>query len=257
MSQSSGTRIAIVTGSAQGIGRAIALKLADDGLDIVVNDIEAKASSVDEVVKEIVAKGRKAVAICADISNEASVQALVDQTVEHFGGLDVMVANAGVFAMGPLLDVTAEQWDKVVSINSRGVLFLYQAAARQMIKQGRGGRIVGACSDAGKKGYQMLSIYGASKAAVRTLTQSASTEFWKHGITVNCYAPGAIFTDMVAFMTEEDGAGGRKVKGGVGSDAVPVGAPEDVASLVSFIVSPGARWITGQTIHVNAGALFE
>ncbi|KDQ56302.1 hypothetical protein JAAARDRAFT_36476 [Jaapia argillacea MUCL 33604] len=254
-------RVAIVTGSAQGIGRAIALQLAEDGPDVVVNDIKSCYDKVEEVVNQIRAKGGKAVGAVGDVSSEVEVQAVVDKAVSEFGGLDVMVANAGVLAIKPFLDTSVKDWERILSINSRGTFLLYQAAARQMIKQGRGGSIIAACSDAGTRGMPMLSAYSASKAAVRGLTQTASTELWRHGITVNAYAPGAIATDMALHAIAEGGAEEKVANDtaetvGLPSDT-PVGTPEDVAALVSFLASPKARWISGQTIHVNGGAQFE
>ncbi|KAG8701411.1 hypothetical protein FRC11_012193, partial [Ceratobasidium sp. 423] len=143
-------RVAIVTGAAQGIGRAIALQLARDGVDVAVNDIPDKGAELAQLVKEIEQMGRKAIPIPADVSKESEVQAIVQKTVKEFGGLDIMVANAGIIlGLTPILEITDEDFDRVMNVNCKGTLYCYRAAAVQMIKQGRGGRIIGASSSAG------------------------------------------------------------------------------------------------------------
>ncbi|EGN97513.1 hypothetical protein SERLA73DRAFT_124200 [Serpula lacrymans var. lacrymans S7.3] len=191
------TRVAIVTGAAQGIGRAIALRLADDGFDVVLADIESQTALVDDTVSEIARKGRQALSVPTDVSKEEQVKDLVAKTVETFGGLDVMVANAGIASAKSLLDVSEEEFDKVMSINIKGVLFCYRHAAQAMINQGKGGRIIGASSAAGKRAIKGCGAYNASKSAVRALTQTAASEFAKYNITVNAYAPGIIDTAMI------------------------------------------------------------
>ncbi|KAI0929116.1 hypothetical protein AcV5_006468 [Taiwanofungus camphoratus] len=173
MSHTSTTRVAIVTGAAQGLGSSIALRLADDGLDVAVNDIGSKTDQLQQIVTQIQAKGRRALAVPADVSRDADVQAMVAKVVEGLGGLDVMVANAGIVLFKSILDTQLEEWDRMMLINVRGVMLCYKYAAVQMIKQGRGGRIIGASSVAGKTGVLNLSAYCASKFAVRGITQSA------------------------------------------------------------------------------------
>ncbi|KAF9810389.1 hypothetical protein IEO21_06964 [Rhodonia placenta] len=216
------TRVAIVTGAAQGIGRAIALRLADDHLDVAVNDIASKTDQLQELVSQIQARGGRSLAVPADISNEDDVQKMIAKVVETFGGLD-MVANAGIVAFKSLIELSSEDFDKMISVNLRGVMLCYKHAAMQMIQQGRGGRILGMLA---------LSAYSATKFAVRGLTQSA--ELSKHNITVNAYAPGFIK-----------------------SPNTPVGEPEVIASLVSYLIKPEAYFITGQTIMVNGGLLVD
>ncbi|KAH9929827.1 uncharacterized protein B0H18DRAFT_175779 [Fomitopsis serialis] len=247
------TRVAIVTGSAQGIGRSIALRLAEDGLNVVINDIPAKAAQIEEAVAEIKAKsGVKVIAAPADVTNEEAVQAMIASVVEQLGSLDVMVANAGVMSYGPLVLVPSEEWDRVININLRGVMLCYKYAAKQMIEQGRGGRIIGASSMAGRHGMPYTSAYAASKFAIRGLTQSLASELAKDNITVNVYAPGAIRTNIVSL---ED----AKAQGLSGSalSKIPIAEPEVIASLVSYIAKPEAYFITGQTISANGGAHFD
>ncbi|KAI0945034.1 hypothetical protein AcW1_001823 [Taiwanofungus camphoratus] len=189
-------RIAVVTGASQGLGLSIALRLADDGLDVAVNDLASKNAQIQEVVSQIEARGRRALAVPADVSREEEVQAMIMRVIEQLGGLDVMIANAGIAVLKPFLETSTEEWDRIVSVNLRGVMLCYRYAALQMIKQGRGGRIIGASSQAGKKGTTNLSAYGATKFAVRGLTQTAALELAPHNITVNAYAPGIIITAL-------------------------------------------------------------
>ncbi|KAJ7458170.1 hypothetical protein FB451DRAFT_979798, partial [Mycena latifolia] len=162
---------AVVTGTAQGIGRAIAVRLAADGFDIAVNGIAVKSAELQGVQEEIERLGRKAGCFLADVTIEAEVRTMLDGIVVEFGDIDVMVANAGICMGSAFLDVSIDDWDRTMSVNVRGVFLCYQYAARQMVAQGRGGRIIGASSMAGK---QVLngSCYSASKFAVRGLTQA-------------------------------------------------------------------------------------
>ncbi|KAF7968381.1 hypothetical protein HWV62_30877 [Athelia sp. TMB] len=189
--------VALVTGGGQGIGRAISLKLADDGFDIAVNDIPSNQEKLETLVEEIKSKGVKACFVIADVTQEDQVKEMVDTTVKNLGGLDVMVANAGIVQFGiPLTEVTAEDFERIFAVNVKGVFFCYKHAGLQMVAQGRGGRIIGASSVAGQKAGILLGPYSASKFAVRGLTQALAQELGPHHITVNSYAPGAIDTDM-------------------------------------------------------------
>ncbi|KAF7369252.1 NAD(P)-binding protein [Mycena venus] len=269
--------VALVTGAAQGIGRAIALRLAQDGFDIAVNDISANSANLDSLVDEIKQKGRKSSKHVADVSQEDSVKEMFDEVVKEHGGLDVMVANAGVAGPygTPLTTLTADQWDKVMGVNARGTFLSYKYAGLQMIKQGRGGRIIGASSYMGKKGNFVLcpvlqanplwdagtatqGVYSASKFAVRGLTQAAASEFGPHGITVNAYAPGAINTSMLTggtSTTEQAEALLERFK--AMSPLNMVGTPEDIANLVSFLASKESQFITGQSVSINGGLFFD
>ncbi|KII91344.1 hypothetical protein PLICRDRAFT_51515 [Plicaturopsis crispa FD-325 SS-3] len=250
------TRVAIVTGSSQGIGHAIALRLADDGLDVAVNDIDRQKSRLDTVVKEIQERGRRSIGVCADVSTEEGVRALVDTVVRELGGVDVMVANAGVVVYANLLDTSTEDFDRIMRVNARGPFLQYKIAAEQMIKQGRGGRIIGASSMCGHKGFKTVGAYVASKFAVRGLTATAAAEWVKHGITVNAYAPGIINTELA--KTEADAGRGTavamKIAFGLPVDG-PLGETEDVAGLVSYLAKPESRFITGQTLLIDGGTL--
>ncbi|KAF8527623.1 acetoin reductase family protein [Hysterangium stoloniferum] len=268
-------QVAIITGAAQGIGRAIALRLAEDGLDICINDIPSKATTLDALAEEIKAKNRRAVTVLGDMSKEADVQNLVKVAVEKLGGLDVMVANAGIGHSSPLVTTTVEEWDRIHNINARGVFLCYKEAAIQMIKQGRGGRIIGASSVAGKKGVAQWAPYCASKFAVRGLTQSAASELAQYGITVNTYAPGVVRTDLWNVVdAAREGHGLSKLSPLVFSgNLAPVLEPEDISGVVSYLVRPEAKFVTGnpalsmahwmlrnypgQSINVNGGSYFD
>ncbi|KAJ7217018.1 short chain oxidoreductase, partial [Mycena pura] len=207
-------RVALVTGAAQGIGRAIALRLAADGLDVGVADLPAKLDALNGLVEEIEALGRKAHPIATDVSKEAEVQAMVDATVSEsaLGRLDVsqMVANAGVGSRAAsILDADFADWERIWDVNIRGVIFCYKHAARQMVKQGDGGRIIGASSICGLRGFAGKGGYCISKAAVRSQTQTVALELRTHRITVNAYAPGLIETEMTKSEADKLHSEGR------------------------------------------------
>ncbi|KAF9477690.1 acetoin reductase family protein [Pholiota conissans] len=259
MSSSPSTKVALVTGAAQGIGKAIALKLADDGLDIALNDLSSKSSELESLKAEIETKGRKTTIVFGDVSSEPDVIAMIEGVVSQLGSLDVMVANAGITFACPLTELPVSEWDRTLAINTRGLFLCYRHAAKQMIKQGRGGRIIGAASSAGKQGIANLGHYSASKFAVRGLTQAAAQEWGPHKITVNCYAPSTVQTPMIdnfitqvglpkdAFYTSQSQATALGYHG----------QPEYIASLVSFLASEGSHHITGQSINIDGGKLFD
>uniref|UniRef100_A0A0W0FFY6 Putative NAD(P)-binding protein n=1 Tax=Moniliophthora roreri TaxID=221103 RepID=A0A0W0FFY6_MONRR len=255
--------VVIITGSAQGIGRAIALRLASDGYDIAVNDIAPQKEHLESLKSEIESKGRKSIVVIADVSKEEEVQKMVDTTVKELGGLDVMVANAGIVHFKPLIQTSVADWDRLFAVNTRGLMLCYQTAAKQMIAQGRGGRIIGACSMAGKKAFPAYAAYSATKFAVRAITQSAAAELGRYKITVNAYCPGNIETpmmhNMIPIIAESTGADLETVKKQFENAAVVGyhGQPEDVASLVSYLASPDSHFITGQSLVCDGGVVFD
>ncbi|KAG6872209.1 hypothetical protein C0995_011972 [Termitomyces sp. Mi166 len=273
--------VALVTGAGQGIGRAIALRLADDGFDVAVNDISA--TDLEGLVEEIKSKQRKSSFHVADVSIEEQVKGLITNVVEHHGSLDVMIANAGIAVWKPFLETTEDDWNKLLAVNVKGTFFCYKHAGVQMIAQGRGGRIIGASSLAGKQGTPIMAAYSATKFAIRGLTQSAGDKIFddpqhlqamalgSHGITVNAYAPGPIETPMLEYLDSENAT---LTKGKTGDLLETVntkshstivnelirllqlrhrsplgfnGSPADIASLVSYLVSKEASFITGQS----------
>ncbi|KIJ62323.1 hypothetical protein HYDPIDRAFT_94665 [Hydnomerulius pinastri MD-312] len=248
--------IAIVTGAAQGIGRAISLRLADDGFDVAVNDIPANKENLETVSLEIAAKGRRTCQLVADVTDEEQVKGMINDVVKQLGGLDVMIANAGICRVGTLLDTTLDNWESNFAVSVKGTFLCFKYAAQQMVAQGRGGRLVGASSVAGKTGHANQIAYCSAKFAVRGLTQCAALELGRHGITVNSYAPGAMVTPMCKYIRvandqRTDGADnfyeGDYYKRMADRCAVGyLGKPNDVASIVSYLVSKEAHYITGK-----------
>jgi meso-butanediol dehydrogenase/(S,S)-butanediol dehydrogenase/diacetyl reductase len=256
------SRSALVTGAARGIGRAIAERLAADGLGVSVADLASSKDQVESVVANLGGPD-VALGLIVDVTDADSVEEAVADHVRHFGGLDVMVANAGIAVTAPLVETTAEQWRLTMEVNVRGVFHCYQSAARQMIAQGYGGRLIGAASVAAHRGGKWQGAYSASKFAVRGLSQSAAQELAPHQITVNVYSPGVVHTPMWegidAEMTRRRGTE-------VGSElaamvaGIPLGRLEtatDVAGVVSFLASPDAGYVTGQSIVVDGGMWFS
>ncbi|KAL5525054.1 hypothetical protein ACEPAF_8923 [Sanghuangporus sanghuang] len=259
-------RVAIVTGASRGIGRATVLRLADDGIDVAVNDIAAQQDGIDKVVEEVRRKGRRAIAVTGDVSVEEDVTTMVEKTAKELGSVDMMIANAGIYPTSAFVETSVETFRKVMDINILGVFLCFKYAAIQMIEQGRGGRLIAASSAAGKKGSPGFASYSASKFAVRGLVQSASLELRTCGITVNGYAPGFIahpsckqlllyildyevlmLTNEVLLTLEEDVLKRLQSRSSTGK-------PEDIASMVSYLVKPEAYFVNGQTVNVNGGS---
>lgn len=251
-------KTAIVTGAGQGIGRAIALRLARDGMNVVINDISQ--TTAEQVAGEIRGLGVESMGIRADVSIREEVNAMVAQVVEKFGRLDVMVSNAGIQQIKPALEATDEDVDKLFNVNFKGVLWCAQAAAMQMIKQG-GGKIINAASASSHAGFPLMSIYSATKFAVRALTQSLAKELGPHGVTVNAYCPGIVGGPMWDSMDEEIGKIMGVPKGETlkkATELIALGrvqTPEDVAGFVSFLASKDSDYMTGQSPLIDGGII--
>jgi meso-butanediol dehydrogenase/(S,S)-butanediol dehydrogenase/diacetyl reductase len=256
-------RSAIVTGASRGIGRAIALRLGRDGYDLTVNDLPATQTSLAEVADEIKKHGSSAIAFVGDVSSASDVATMVNTHVERFGGLDVMVANAGIAVTAQFLDTTVDHWRRTMAVNLEGVFNCYQVAARIMIAQGRGGRLIGAASVAAHRGGRWQAAYAASKFGVRGLTQAVAQELGQYGITANTYSPGVVQTAMWDSIDETiTAADGRRRGEAVAAmvPAIPLGrlaTPEDVAGVVSFLASENSSYMTGQSIIVDGGMYFS
>ncbi|KAF9464313.1 NAD-binding protein [Collybia nuda] len=257
-------QVAIITGAADGIGKAVALRLASDGYDIIVADLPHQRVLMDFVVEEVKdTTGRRAISYEVDVTKEDQVKDMIHTAVENLGGLDVMVANAGLSAMDSLLDTTIDEWKKVFDVNSTGTFLCYREAARSMIARGIKGRIVGACSTTGKKSGAYLGAYGSSKFAQRALTQVAACEWAQYGIRVNGYAPGPTDTPMMKKAEKR----AEEILGTKPEDfrealkaAMPFrrfGSREEIANAVSFLVSEESSFVTGQTINVDGGMWFD
>jgi 3-oxoacyl-[acyl-carrier protein] reductase len=238
-------KIALVTGAAQGIGRDIALALANDGADVAICDVNLDAAQ--KTAGDIEAKGRKSLALKANVAASADVTAMIDQVVEKFGKIDILVNNAGITRDGLILRMKDEDWDLVLSINLKGSFLCTKAALKYMSKQ-RGGTIINIASIVGAMGNAGQANYVASKAGLIGLTKTIAREYANRGITANAVAPGFIDTAMTQALSEN-------VRQELAKQ-IPMGklgTPEDVANAVRFLASPWASYITGQVIHVNGG----
>jgi len=251
-----------ITGAARGIGKAIALRLGQDGHHIAVSDLASMKDELEATRQEIEATGVKAIAVTGNVTSPEDVKHLVATTAQQLGSLDVMIANAGIVITKPTLDVTPEEYDKVHAVNNRGVFLCYTEAARQMIRQGNGGKIIGASSIAGHKGFGLLSAYSSSKFGVRALTQACAQEWAPYGITVNAYCPGIVDTQMWVEVDHDlgeiNGVGrGESMQAmaeGITLGRVSTGA--DVAAFVSYLAGPDSNYMTGQSPLIDGGMLF-
>jgi 3-oxoacyl-[acyl-carrier protein] reductase len=243
-------KVALVTGAARGIGEAIALKLAREGADVVVTDVDLEG--IQRVAQEIGGLGHKAKAIQADVSQREAVQRLVSEAVSVFGQIDILVNNAGIIRRGTFLEHDPQDWEKVLSVNLGGTFNCAKEVVPLMIKQG-GGKIINISSVVGKMGdIASAPSYGTSKGAINTFTKSLARELAPYGINVNAVAPHAIETDMSREWSEEKH---RQIV-----EAIPLkrlGKPEEVAEVVAFLASDGAGFITGQILDVNGGYLMD
>jgi 3-oxoacyl-[acyl-carrier protein] reductase len=236
----------LVTGASRGIGREIALELARLGADVAVNYAGSEAKA-NEVVDEIKALGREAMAIQCDVANSESVAEMVKATIEQFGRLDILVNNAGITRDNLLMRMKESEWDDVINTNLKGVFLCTKAVTRQMMKQ-RSGRIINIASIVGVSGNAGQANYVAAKAGVIGLTKTSAKELAPRGITVNAIAPGFISTDMTDELTEEIQQAMLQ--------QIPLarfGDPKDIASVAAFLASDASRYMTGQTLHVDGG----
>lgn len=237
-------RVAIVTGSGRGIGRAIALKMADAGASIVVNDID-KAAEV--VAQEIRAMGKQSQAIMADVSSASDVAKLIETATATYGRIDILVNNAGINRDQLLVRMAEEDWDKVIAIDLKSVFLCTRAVLRPMIKQ-RWGRIISISSIVGLMGNAGQTNYASAKAGIIGFTRSVAREVASRGITANAIAPGFIDTEMTQQLPENQR---QELIARIPSGRL--GSPEDVAAAVCFLASEEASYITGQVLTVDGG----
>jgi 2-hydroxycyclohexanecarboxyl-CoA dehydrogenase len=240
-------RVAIVTGAASGIGRATALDLAREGATVVVADIDI--SGAEKVAAEIRKSGH-AIAQQVDVTDAAQARSMAAETLKAFGRIDILVSNAGWDRAGPFMETDEEFWDKVIAINYRGHLATTHAVLPSMIERGWG-RIVTVASDAGRVGSTGEVVYSGAKGAVIAFTKGLAREVARHGVNVNCVAPGLTDTPLLAGISE----GAERLMAAI-VRSIPlgrVGRPEEVARAIVFFASPDADYITGQTLSVNGG----
>lgn len=243
-------KVAIITGAGQGIGRATALSLAKEGADIVVNDIEVNLA--EKVAQEIVSQGRKAMPFKADVSIAHDVKEMVKTTLERFGKIDIMVNNAAIFSRAaPFWETTEEDWDKEIAVNIKGVFNGCKAVIKFMIDK-RYGKIVNISSASGKWGTPDLAVYSATKAAVIGFTKALARGLAPYGINVNCVAPGPIKTALMEAAPKELM---ERIMPTVPLNRI--GKPEDIAAMVTFLVSDESNFITGQSISVDGGRTMQ
>ena len=239
-------KVALVTGGSRGIGRAIALKLAENGADVAIN-YAGNTAAAEEVKTAIEQMGRKALLVQGSVADTDGVQTIVNTVVKELGRLDILINNAGITRDGLLMRMKEADWDDVMHTNLKGVYNCSKAVLRTMMKQ-RSGRIVNMASVVGEMGNAGQTNYAATKAGVIGFTKSLAKEVASRGITVNAIAPGFIATDMTSVLTDDQKAEMART--------IPLGRagqPEDVANAVLFLVSEGAAYITGQVLNVDGG----
>jgi 2-hydroxycyclohexanecarboxyl-CoA dehydrogenase len=241
-------QVAIVTGAASGIGRATAMRLAEEGAAVVIADLNAQGAA--DVAGAISGQGGRALAQEVDVTDAPGVKAMTARANEVFGRVDVLVSNAGWDRAGPFADTDEELWDRVIAINYRGHLATCHAVLPYMKEQG-GGRIVTVASDAGRVGSSGEVVYSGAKGAVIAFTKGLAREVARDGINVNCVAPGLVDTPMLAGINE----GNEKLIAAI-VRSIPLGrtgVPEEIAAAICFLASRDAGYITGQTLSVNGG----
>jgi NAD(P)-dependent dehydrogenase (short-subunit alcohol dehydrogenase family) len=247
-------KTAIITGGARGIGAAFASAYAGEGAKVVIGDIDLARAT--ETAKQI---GPQASAVNLDVTKQASIDQAIAEIEKRHGGIDILVNNAAVFDMAPLVEITRESYDKLFAINVAGALFMMQSAAKSMIAQNRKGKIINMASQAGRRGEALVAVYCATKAAMISLTQSAGLNLIKHGINVNAIAPGVVDGEHWAgvdalFAKYENRPLGEKKK--LVGESVPygrMGTAEDLVGMAIFLASSDSDYIVAQTYNVDGG----
>ena len=238
---------ALVTGGARGIGRAIALAFAAEGAQVAVADRAAR-DRIEAIIGEIAAQGSRALALRADVADEGQVLKMVETVVTRFGGLDVLVNNAGILIEKPLLETSVEEFDRLIGVNLRGTFLVGREALRVMVRQG-GGRVINVASELAYLGRENCSIYCASKGGVLSMTRSWAREF-APDILVNALAPGPTDTPMLGAEFTSPQTLAKESQNPLGR----LGRPEEIASAAVFLAGPGATFMTGQCVSPNGGA---
>ena len=255
-------KIALVTGAGRGMGRAISLQLAEAGANIAVSDIDA--STAEDTAVAVKQLGRESIAVPADMGYVDDIDRMVRQAKDAFGRIDIIVNNAGVTKYLDIMDVQEDDWDRIHRVNAKGVFFCMQRAARELIEQGQGGRIINIASIAGK-GYAGTSnaAYAASKGAVISMTHIAALQLGRYDINVNAICPGSTLTTMAAeTMARRAETSGQSIQEleEARDGRIPIGRPnepEDIAAMAVFLAGPGGRNITGQAFNVDGGLVMH
>ena len=277
-------KVALVTGAGgmRGVGRATVLKLAGQGADIAITDVHREAADlppaevregwrgIDSVAQEVEALGRRCLPVVCDLGYSEQIQRMVDQAMDHFGHIDILVNNARAIIgrdKVPVTELDQDVWDHFLAINTTAVFLCTKLVGREMVRQGTGGRIINIASNAGKQASAMGAAYSASKFAVLGLTQASALDLATYNITVNAVCPGPINTDRLSYWerdrAEEQGVSLEEFRGQIVQESgqrTPLGRiaeAQDVANMVAFLASDDASFVTGQAYNVNGGLLFH
>lgn len=238
-------KVAIVTGSSRGIGRAIAEQLAELGADVVINYASSpdKAEQVADIARQ---KGVRAITVQTDLARKEDVERLFSETISQLGKVDILINNAGIMKTTPLADVTEEEFDQQFAINVKGTFFACQQALKHMEEQGR---IVNFSTSVTGQMFPGYSVYAGTKGAVEQITRQLAKEFGSRQITINAVAPGPVNTELFSVGKTEQQLEGLRKMNAFGR----LGEPEDIANVISFLVSEESQWVTGQTLRANGG----
>lgn len=261
MTRTENGKVAFITGGGQGIGQAVAERLHADGFRVAVADLNLETA--DSVANELGGIQGGAIALQVDVADRDSVFAAVDRAVSELGGFDVIINNAGIAPPSPIEEITPESIEKLFAINFNGVVWGTQAATKAFRTLGHGGKIISAASQAGHIGNPGIALYSATKFAVRGFTQTAARDLAKYGITVNTYAPGIVKTPLMEDLAKKTAAAANKPEAwgweqftkGIALERLS--EAEEVAGVVSFLAGPDSNYITGQSILVDGGMVFN
>jgi 2-deoxy-D-gluconate 3-dehydrogenase len=243
-------QVAIVTGAGRGMGRTFSTALAYAGADVVVTELPGRERDAEETAVEVRAAGRRALVVPLDVVQIPSIKAMVEQVVDEWGYIDILVNNAGINIRQFAVDVTEDAWDRIVSVNQKGVFFCSQIVGRHMIERGQGGKIVNVASQMGLVGDQERAVYCATKAAVVNLTRVLALEWAPYSVNVNAVAPTYVRTPLVEALLQDKDVHEDIVR------RIPLGRvaePEEVAGAVVFLASPASDFVTGHTLVVDGG----
>jgi galactitol 2-dehydrogenase len=247
-------KAALITGAARGIGRAFAERYVREGARVAIADINLASAGASAA-----AIGPGAIAVEIDVTNQASIDRAVAETEDRLGGIDILINNAALFDLAPIVEITRNSFDRLFAINVAGTLFTLQAVAKKMIERGEGGKIINMASQAGRRGEPLVAVYCATKAAVISLTQSAGLDLIKHRINVNAIAPGVVEGEHwdnvdALFAKHENRPLGEKKR--LVGEAVPygrMGRADDLTGMAVFLASADADYIVAQTYNVDGG----